>query len=475
MEYEVVIGLEIHCELKTAAKIFCSCPNVFGTDENTNVCPVCLGMPGTLPVLNEKVVEYAVKAGLALNCEISHYSKFDRKNYFYPDLPKAYQISQFDKPICLNGWLEITDENGNPKKIGITRIHIEEDAGKLIHTNNATLIDYNRSCVPLIEIVTEPDMRSPREAEEFAKKARAILEAAGVSDCRMQEGSLRFDVNLSLREKGAAEYGTRTEMKNLNSFRSLLRAADFETDRQSELLRSGEKVIQETRRWDDSKGISLSMRSKEDAHDYRYFPDPDLVAVVLTDEDIERIRSEIPELPHQKKQRYISEGLSEYDADILTSDIRLCSFFESASEICKDPKTTANFIIGDVSSFLKSSDGEADELKFSAADLAELIIMANNKEVSLSAAKKVLAAMNESGKKPADIISETGLRQVNDADFIREIVLKVLTDNPQSAADIKSGKNKAVGFVVGQVMKISKGAANPAIVNELIAQLLEEI
>ncbi|MDR2519493.1 MAG: Asp-tRNA(Asn)/Glu-tRNA(Gln) amidotransferase subunit GatB [Eubacteriaceae bacterium] len=470
MKYETVIGLEIHCELKTESKIFCSCPNKFGAEENENVCPVCLGMPGTLPVLNEKAVECAIMAGIALNCEISLHSKLDRKNYFYPDLPKAYQISQYEEPLCRNGWLEIELGDGSAKKIRILRIHIEEDAGKLVHRGGLTLLDNNRCGVPLIEIVTEPDMRSPAEAELFARKVRSILLAAGVSDCRMQEGSLRFDVNLSVRPEGGP-LGTRTETKNLNSFRSLIRSAEHERARQIEMLDSGEPVRQQTRRWDDEKGVSYAMRSKEDAHDYRYFPDPDLVEINLTKTQVEELASLVPELPDKKRERYIGLGLSAQEASLITVDPGSSSWFEAAYAVCGNAKAAANFVSGELTALMKP--GEAfEELKFSPAMLGELIRMADAGEINLATAKKVLAMLYASGGDPKDIIEKNGMRQVSDENAIRLIVLEVLEENPQSAADIKGGKKKAIGFVVGQAMKRSKGAANPAVVNRLIEEIL---
>lgn len=475
MKYEMVIGLEIHCELKTKSKIFCACPTTFGAQENENVCPVCLGLPGTLPVLNKKVVEYAVKAGLALNCRIANYSKLDRKNYFYPDLPKAYQISQYDLPLCIGGYLDIPDKNGGEKKVGITRIHIEEDAGKLIHSGDATLLDNNRCGVPLIEIVSEPDMRSAEEAENYARKIKSILEAADVSDCKMQEGSIRFDVNLSVRPENTEKFGTRTEMKNLNSFRALVRAVEYESQRQIDEIESGGAIVQETRRWDDDKGISLSMRSKEDAHDYRYFPDPDLVPVILEDSYIQNLKDSLPELPHEKKARYMGElGLSEYDAGLLTADTGLAVFFEKAFETSGNAKASANFVIGDIAVKLKNSEEELSALKFGGGQLGELILLVDKSDINLSTAKKVLAQMFETGEMPAAIVERQGLKQVSDSDAIRQIVLDVMKVNPQSVADIKSGKDKAVSFIVGQVMRASKGKANPQMVNELIAELIKQ-
>lgn len=363
MEYEIVVGLEIHCELQTKSKIFCGCSTTFGAPENTNICPVCLGLPGTLPVLNKKVVEYAVRAGLALNCEIPKYSKMDRKNYFYPDLPKAYQVSQFDLPIVGKGKVHIKGD-GFDKFIGISRIHIEEDAGKLIHTEDATLSDNNRGGVPLIEIVTEPDMRSAEEARAFAEKVKMTLEYAGVSDCKMQEGSLRFDVNLSVRPKGSDKLGVRTELKNLNSFRSLERAIISEAKRHIREIEKGNELVQETRKWDDEKGMSFSLRDKEEAHDYRYFPDPDLVPIVLDDDYIENIRKSIPKMPWERVETYIDEwGISEVDAEILTVDKAMSDYFEETVSFIDDAKTVANWLLGDVSALLKEADIGIDEVK----------------------------------------------------------------------------------------------------------------
>ena len=476
MQYDIVIGLEIHCELKTKSKIFCSCSTEFGAEENENVCEVCLGLPGTLPVLNKTVVEYAVRAGLALNCNIARYSKLDRKNYFYPDLPKAYQISQYDLPLCEHGHLAITDEEGNEKKVGITRIHIEEDAGKLIHSGNSTLLDNNRCGVPLIEIVSEPDMTSAHEAESYARKIKSILEAAGVSDCKMQEGSIRFDINLSVKPKGADKLGTRTEMKNLNSFRGLVRAVEYETKRQIDVIESGGAVVQETRRWDDDKGISISMRSKEDAHDYRYFPDPDLVPIILDEAYIRELKDSLPELPHEKVARYVTElGLSVYDAELLTQDACTSTFFDEAAQISNDPKASANFINGDIAAMLKNTDDDLSSVAFSGSQVGALIKMVDADEINLKTAKKVLSIMFETGDDPSAIVEREGLKQVNDTDAIKQVVLEVIQENPQSVEDIKNGKNKAVGFIVGQVMRRTKGKANPQTVNELIAEILQTL
>ncbi len=473
MKYDMVIGLEIHCELQTKTKIFCSCPTTFASPENENVCERCLGMPGTLPVINEKVVEYAAKAGLALNCKIANFSKMDRKNYFYPDLPKAYQISQFSQPLCEHGFVEITDGEKGTKKVGITRIHMEEDAGKLIHSDYGTLMDNNRCGVPLIEIVSEPDMTSVEDAYQYAVKIKSILESIGVSDCKMQEGSLRFDVNLSIMEEGSNEFGTRTEMKNLNSFKSLKRAIKGEYKRQVKVLEKGEKVIQETRKWDDEKGKSFSMRSKEDAHDYRYFPDPDLVPIILTDEDIERFRSELPTLPEEKKKEYIEKlGLSEYDSELLISTDGMSAFFDETVKNTDDVKTVVNFLIGDILAYLNNNETEFDDIKFTPKQLADLVNLMKGGDINLGIAKKVLNNMFETGDDPEKIVEEKGLKQISDTGEIKKLVEQVLNDNPQVVEDLKNGKKKAGGFVVGQVMRATKGQANPGVVNKLINEIL---
>lgn len=469
MEYEIVIGLEIHSELQTKSKIFCGCSTEFGADENTQTCPVCLGLPGTLPVLNKKVVEYAVKAGTAMDCEIAHFSKMDRKNYFYPDLPKAYQISQFDLPICGEGKIHIKGE-GFDKYVGITRIHIEEDAGKLLHEGSeGTLADNNRCGVPLIEIVTEPDMRSAEEARIFAEKVKATLEYTEVSDCKMQEGSLRFDVNLSVRPIGSTEYGTRTEMKNLNSFRALENAIKSESKRQIKEIEKGNKIIQETRKWDDDKGISFSLRSKEEAHDYRYFPDPDLVPVILEEEFIKSIKDSIPTLPWKRIEKYTLEwNLSQTESQILTSTKQMADFFEETVKHCDDAKSVSNWLLGDLSALLNEAGIEITQVQFSPEDLAKMITMINKKEISHSAGKTVLKEMFDGNGSPEEIVKNKGLVQMNDEDAIKEIVLKVIADNPKSVEDLRNGKDKAIGFLVGQVMKATKGKANPGVVNDMI-------
>lgn len=474
-DYEVVIGLEVHAELSTKTKIFCSCPTSFGAAPNTHTCPICMAMPGTLPVLNEKVVEYAVKAGLATNCEISRNSKNDRKNYFYPDLPKAYQISQFDEPLCNHGYIEIEDDEGNKKKVRLLRIHIEEDAGKLNHDEFAggSLVDLNRAGVPLIEMVSEPDLRSSGEVERYLRKLKSILEYIEVSDCKMQEGSLRADVNVSVRKKGETKLGTRTEMKNMNSFRSIVRGIEYEVDRQIDVLEDGGIIEQETLRWDDVSGKTFSMRDKEDAQDYRYFPDPDLVAIKLSEEYIENIKNTLPELPESRKERYLTEyKLSEKDANIITSSKYLSDLFEQASKICNNPKAVNNWIISDISRILNEKEIEPNQIPFSSEQLAELVVLIDKNTISSSIAKKVLEEMFENPKNPEEIINEKGWVQISDEGAIKEIVIKILENNPQSIADYKAGKEKALGFLVGQAMKETKGKANPQMLNKMF---LEEL
>ena len=475
-DYEVVIGLEVHAELSTKTKIFCSCPTTFGAEPNTHICPICTAMPGTLPVLNEKVVEYAVKAGLATNCEISKDSKNDRKNYFYPDLPKAYQISQFDKPLCEHGYIEIEDDDGNKKKVRLLRIHIEEDAGKLNHNEFGvgSLVDLNRAGVPLIEMVSEPDIRSSREAEQYLRKIKSILEYIEVSDCKMQEGSLRADVNVSVRKKGEEKFGTRTEMKNMNSFRAIVRAIEYEKDRQIEVLEEGGKIEQETLRWDDINGRTSSMRDKEDAQDYRYFPDPDLVAIRLSDEYVENIRKSLPELPESRRDRYIKEyNLSEKDAKLLTSSKYLSNLFEGALEICGNAKAVANWILSDISRILNEKELEPENIPFTAEQLAKMLQLIDKGTISSAIAKKVLTELFENPKDPEEIIKEKGWIQISDEGAIKEVVMKVLENNPQSVADFKGGKDKALGFLVGQAMKETKGKANPQMLNKMFLEELE--
>ena len=475
-DYEIVMGLEVHAELSTKTKIFCSCPTAFGAAPNTQVCPICMAMPGTLPVLNEKVVEYAVKAGLATNCEIERNSKNDRKNYFYPDLPKAYQISQYDKPLCKKGYIEIETSQGK-KKIGITRIHIEEDAGKLNHDElgGGSLVDLNRAGVPLIEIVSEPDFRTVEEVDTYLKKLKSILEYIEVSDCKMQEGSYRADVNVSIRKKGETKLGTRTEMKNMNSFRSITRALEYEINRQIDVVENGGIIEQETLRWDEVSGKTFSMRDKEDAQDYRYFPEPDLVAINLSEEYIERIKKDLPEMPESRKQRYLEEyKLSEKDAGILTSSKYLSDLFEKASEVCGNHKAVNNWIISDISRILNETEMDPIEIPFDANQLGKLVILIDKGTISSSIGKKVLEELFENPRDPEDIIKEKGWIQISDEGEIKQLVLKIIEANPQSVADFKAGKDRAIGFLVGQAMKETKGKANPQMLNKMFAEELKK-
>ena len=475
-EYEAVMGLEVHAELSTKTKIFCSCPTDFGAEPNTQTCPICMAMPGTLPVLNEKVVEYAVKAGLATECEIARDSKNDRKNYFYPDLPKAYQISQYDKPLCEHGKIEIETSEGE-KTIGITRIHIEEDAGKLNHDEfgGGSLVDLNRAGVPLIEIVSEPDLRSTEEVEVYLKKLKSILEYIEVSDCKMQEGSFRADVNVSVRKKGDTKLGTRTEMKNMNSFRSITRAIEYEIERQIAVLEAGEKVEQETLRWDEVSGKTFSMRDKEDAQDYRYFPDPDLVAIKLSEEYIQNIKENLPELPESRKERYLKEyGLSQKDANIITASKYLSDLFEGATKICNNPKAVNNWIISDISRILNETEMDPMEIPFDSKQLAKLVTLIDKGTISSSIAKKVLVEMFEHPRDPEDIIDEKGWVQISDEGAIKDLVMKILEANPQSITDYKAGKDRALGFLVGQAMKETRGKANPQMLNKMFLEELKK-
>ena len=474
-DYEVVIGLEVHAELSTKTKIFCSCPTEFGGAPNTHTCPICMAMPGTLPVLNEKVVEYAVKAGLATNCTISRNSKNDRKNYYYPDLPKSYQISQYDKPLCEDGEVEIETKNGK-KTIRIERIHIEEDAGKLNHDDfgGGSLVDLNRAGVPLIETVSRPDMRSAEEAEAYLRKLKSIFEYIEVSDCKMQEGSLRADVNVSVHRPGEP-LGTRTEMKNMNSFRSIVRAIDYEVERQIDVIENGGKVTQETLRWDDVSGKTFPMRDKEDAQDYRYFPDPDLVAIKLSEEYIENIKNTLPELPESRKQRYLEEyKLSEKDANLITSSKYLSDLFEQATAICNNAKAVNNWIISDISRILNETEMEPIQIPFDSKQLGKLVVLIDKGTISSSIGKKVLVELFENPRDPEDIIKEKGWIQISDEGAIKEVVLKVLEANPQSIADYKGGKDKALGFLVGQAMKETKGKANPQMLNKMFLEELNK-
>lgn len=474
-EYETVIGLEVHVELATKTKIFCGCSTEFGGRPNSHTCPVCTGMPGSLPVLNKQVVEYAMQVGVATNCEITRYSKFDRKNYFYPDNPQNYQISQLYLPICRNGYVEIKDKDGNDKKIGIHEIHMEEDAGKLIHDewDDCSYVDYNRSGVPLIEIVSEPDMRSAEEVNAYLDKLRMTIQYLGASDCKLNEGSMRADVNISVREVGAKEFGTRTEMKNLNSFKAITRAIENETERQICLLEEGSQVTQETRRWDDVKEYSYPMRSKEDAKDYRYFPDPDLTPIVISEEWIERIKANQPEFRDEKMARYIKEySIPEYDADILTNTKKFADVFESTVALGANPKKVSNYLMGETMRLLKEHEMEPEDISFSPENLASLIKIVDAGEINSSVAKEVFIKIFEEDIDPAKYIEENGLKQDNDEEGIRKILETIVANNPQSVEDYHAGKKKAMGFLVGQAMKETKGKANPAIINKILLELL---
>ena len=473
-QYETVIGLEVHVELATKTKIFCGCSTAFGGAPNTHTCPVCTGMPGSLPVLNKQVVEYAMAVGLATNCKINQYCKFDRKNYFYPDNPQNYQISQLYLPICHDGGIEIETAAGK-KVVGIHEIHMEEDAGKLVHDEweDCSLVDYNRSGVPLIEIVSEPDMRNAEEVIAYLDKLRLIIQYLGASDCKLQEGSMRADVNLSVREVGAEKFGTRTEMKNLNSFKAIARAIDGERARQIELLEEGKQVIQETRRWDDNKEYSYPMRSKEDAHDYRYFPDPDLVPVVISDEWLQAVKDRQPELRTEKLERYKKEfDIPEYDAGILTESKRMADIFEETTALCGKPKKVSNWLMGETFRLSKEENKEPEDIGFSPAYLAKLIEMTEVGTINQTVAKEVFEKIFRDNIDPEKYVEEHGLKSVNDEGELRTVVESVIAANPQSVADYKGGKEKALGFLVGQTMKLMKGKANPGAVNKLLKEIL---
>lgn len=480
MSYEAVIGLEVHSELKTNTKIFCGCPTVFGGEQNTHVCPVCLGLPGVLPVVNEKVVEFAIKAGLALNCKINTFSKFDRKNYYYPDLPKNFQTSQYDLPIAEHGYLDIEVE-GKSKRIRITRIHMEEDAGKLVHSgttindSSSACVDYNRTGVPLIEIVSEPDLSSPEEARAYMEKIKSILEYIDVSNCKMEEGNLRADVNISLRKAGTDKLGTKAEMKNLNSFKTIQSALEYEIERQTEILEDGGHIVQETRTFDEAKGITVSMRSKEEAHDYRYLPEPDLVPIVTSEERIEEIRKGLPELPDARKQRLMhSFGLSPYDAGILTATRQMAEYFDAAVAKEADAKLIANWMMGELAKKLNAEGKSIVESPVAAASLARLVQLITKGTISSKIAKTVFEEMWQIGGEAEAIVKEKGLVQITDTKAIEAIVDAVLAANQKAVDDYKGGNAKAIGALVGQVMKQSKGKANPGMVNQLLKQKLDQ-
>ena len=481
MKYEAVIGLEVHTELQTTTKIFCGCKTSFGAEPNTNVCPVCLGLPGVLPVLNKRVLEFAVRAGLALNCEISRFSKFDRKNYYYPDLPKNFQTSQFDLPICERGHLDI-EVNGEKKQIRITRAHMEEDAGKLVHHGTSitdsdySLVDYNRTGTPLLEIVTEPDMRSAKEAVAYLEKMRAILQYIGISDCRMEEGSLRCDANVSVRPVGQKELGTKTEIKNINSFKGVEKAIEYEALRQAEILEDGGKIIQETRTWDEKEGVTKSMRTKEEANDYRYFPEPDLAPFTVSEEYIEDIRKTLPELPDERRERYIANfGLSSTDAQYMTNDKDTSDYFEKVVAAGADPKASVNWIMGEFASQLSNAGIEIAKAPVTPENLAKLLALIAKGTISGKIAKKVFAEMWKDGADPEEIVKAQGLVQISDTGALKELVVKVIANNPKAVEDFKAGKKKAVGALVGQIMKETKGKANPKVSNELLNDELKKL
>ena len=474
-QYETVIGLEVHVELATKTKIFCSCSTEFGGAPNTHTCPVCTGMPGSLPVLNKQVVEYAMAVGLATNCSITQNCKFDRKNYFYPDNPQNYQISQLYKPICTNGYVEIKGDDGEKKQVRIHEIHMEEDAGKLVHDdwNDCSLVDLNRSGVPLIEIVSEPDMRSSDEVIAYLEKLRLIIQYLGASDCKLNEGSMRADVNLSVREYGAKEFGTRTEMKNLNSFKAIARAIENERERQIDLIEAGEAVIQETRRWDDTKEYSYAMRSKEDAQDYRYFPDPDLVPIHISEEWLDTIKEAQPEFKDEKMLRYKEEfGIPDYDINMITDSKKLADIFEETTALCNKPKKVTNWLITETMRILKEKNMDPEDIAFSPKSLARIIELADEGAINSNVAKEIFEKIFDEDIDPDKYIEEHGLKQVNDEGALKATVEKVIADNPQSVADYRAGKEKAIGFLVGQTMKAMQGKANPGMVNKLLKELL---
>ena len=473
-QYETVIGLEVHVELATKTKIFCGCTTAFGGAPNTHTCPVCTGMPGSLPVLNKQVVEYAMAVGLALNCDINQYCKFDRKNYFYPDNPQNYQISQLYLPICINGSVEI-ETAGGKKQVGIHEIHMEEDAGKLVHDDwaDCSLVDYNRSGVPLIEIVSEPDMRSADEVIAYLEKLRTTIQYLGASDCKLNEGSMRADVNLSVREVGATEFGTRTEMKNLNSFKAIARAIEGERARQIELLEDGGEVVQETRRWDDNKEYSYAMRSKEDAQDYRYFPDPDLTPIVISDEWIQQVKDNAPEFQPEKAQRYKEEfDIPDYDISIITANKKMADIFEQTTAICHNPKKVSNWLMVETMRLLKEKEMEPEDITFAPEGLAKIVEMTDKGSINSTVAKEVFEKLFVENIDVEKYVEENGLATVNDEGALRSTIEQVVAENPQSVEDYKAGKKKAIGFLVGQTMKAMQGKADPGMVNKILQEIL---
>jgi aspartyl-tRNA(Asn)/glutamyl-tRNA(Gln) amidotransferase subunit B len=474
-KYETVIGLEVHVQLSTRTKAFCGCSTTFGAEPNTHVCPVCLGLPGVLPVYNKKAFEYAIKVAIALNCDIQDIVKFDRKNYYYPDLPKNYQISQYDMPLAYNGKITIADEDGQDIDIGITRAHLEEDAGKLLHDEEKSFsyVDLNRTGTPLLEIVSEPDMHSPEQAYQYLTTLKQTIKYLGVSDCNMEEGSLRCDANISLREKGAKELGSKVEIKNLNSFKAVRDALAFEEVRQEEALEEGEKIPQETRLWDENKGVTESMRTKEEAQDYRYFPDPDLVPFEVQPDLVEKVRASMPELPRPKKERFAEQyGLGEKDIEVLASERPLADFYEAVVAEYGDPQVVCNWVKGEVMMHLKDRPGGIEELRLKPENLAKIIAMAKKGTISGLAAKDVLRENIDTGKDPEKIVKEKGLEQVSDEGELESIVTKVIEENEKSANDFKGGKENALGFLVGQVMRQSKGKANPKLAGEMLRKKL---
>lgn len=476
MEYETIVGLEVHAELNTKTKIYCSCRNAFGLEVNTQICPICTGMPGTLPTLNEKVVEYAVKMGHATNCSINNVCKQDRKNYFYPDLPKAYQISQADIPLCEHGYVDVMLDGGVEKRIGITRIHIEEDAGKMLHNDafQGSLVDFNRCGVPLIEIVSEPDMRSSAEAKAYLETLKSILQYIDISDCKMQEGSIRCDVNVSVRPKGSTEFGKRVEMKNVNSFSGAMRAIDYESNRQIEALERGEEIFQETRRWDDLKGENFLLRSKEDAQDYRYFPEPDLTTIYIPLEKVEELKKTIPELPNAKVKRYVKElGIPQTDAELIAESLPRCGLFDECVSIGGvSPKTVSNWILADVSKYMNETGNDISESNLTAEKLVKIIKLIEDGKISNNSGKIIFDEIMKNNADIDAVISEKGLLQISDDSAIEKIVNDVLAANEKSVNDYRGGKTNALGFLVGQCMKASKGQANPAKCKELVLKFL---
>jgi aspartyl-tRNA(Asn)/glutamyl-tRNA(Gln) amidotransferase subunit B len=476
MKYEAVIGLEVHAQLQTNTKIFCGCETRFGEEANTRTCPVCIGMPGVLPVLNKKAVEYIVKTGLATHCTVSPYSRFARKNYFYPDLPKGYQISQYELPVCEGGYVEIVVD-GKIKRIGLTRIHLEEDAGKNLHQaeSGASLVDLNRAGTPLMEIVSEPDIRTAEEASEYLKKLRSILRYIEVSDADMEKGNFRCDANVSIRPVGSTEFGTRAEVKNVNSFKYVQKALEYEIKRQAQILDEGGRVIQETRLFDSSKGVTFSMRSKEEAHDYRYFPEPDLVPIVVAKETITDIAKTIPELPDAKRDRFVKDyGVPEYDADMLTQSRAVAAYFEESVKLSGQPKVVSNWMMGELMRLLNGEGKEIEDCPIRPDRLAGMIKMISDGVISTKIAKTVFEEMYKTGKDAETVVKEQGLVQVSDTGAIEQIIAEVIKANPGQAADYKAGKEKLFGFFVGQVMKASKGKANPDLVNQLLKKRLSE-